>query len=250
MTTETTGGWRYTLLAGLLASSIVLVLSLPAIPQDPAYHDFADKRMLGGIPNALDVLSNLPFLLVGWLGIRFCIAHDVGPMRTAWIVFFVGVAMVSIGSAYYHWSPSNPTLVWDRLPMTVAFMAIFMALLGECLNVGMARILLAPAIIVGVASVAVWAFTDDLRFYAWVQFTPMLILPIVLLLFRIPYTQGHLLMYALGWYVMAKITEHFDDEIFALTQELVSGHTIKHLCAAATCYCVLLMIRRRVPRAI
>lgn len=240
--------WRHTLLIGLLLSTVVLVVSVPPIPQDLAYHDFADKRILLGIPNALDVLSNLPFLYVGLVGLRYCLNHDVGPMRIAWLVFFVGVALVSAGSAWYHWNPTSPTLVWDRLPMTVAFMGIFVALLGECLHAGLARKLLVPAIVVGIISIVVWARTDDLRMYAWVQFAPMLLLPVVLLLFRIPYTQGQLLMVALGWYVLAKVAEFLDGHIFMLTQEIISGHTIKHLCAAATCYSVYLMLRRRQPR--
>lgn len=248
MSTAAPNRWQYALVVGLVLSTMVFVIGLPPIAQDPAYHNFADGRTLLGISNALDVLSNLPFLLVGLAGVRHCVRSDVGPMRTAWVIFFVGVTLVSAGSAFYHWNPTSPTLVWDRLPMTVAFMAIFAALLGECLNAGFGRRLLFPAIAVGVASVVVWARADDLRFYAWVQFMPMLILPIVLLLFRIPYTQGHLLMFALGWYVLAKIAEFLDNEIFALTLGLVSGHSLKHLFAAATCYCVLLMLQRRQPR--
>lgn len=237
--------WRYTLLIGLLLSTAALVLSLPPIPQDPAYHDFADKRALLGIPNALDVSSNLPFLLVGLIGLRFCLRTEVGPMQTAWRVFFVGVALVSVGSAYYHWNPSSPTLVWDRLPMTVAFMGIFVALLGECLQTGLARKLLVPAIALGALSIAVWARTDDLRMYAWVQFAPLVILPVVLVMFRSPYSHQHLLMVALAWYVAAKLAEFLDQGIYQTMGGMVSGHTLKHLCAAATCCSIYLFLKKR-----
>src|SRR6266516_3730666 len=42
---------------------------LPAIPQDPGYHLFADQRQWLGIPHAADVLSNAAFVLVGLYGI-------------------------------------------------------------------------------------------------------------------------------------------------------------------------------------
>ena len=248
MNTAAPHKWQYVLLAGLVLSTVALVASFPPIAQDPAYHDFVDSRRLLGVPNAFDVLSNLAFLVVGLAGIRHCMVHDDGPMGAAWRVFFIGVTLVSAGSAYYHWHPTNSSLVWDRLPMTIAFMAIVVALVGECLHAAFARRLLVPAVLVGVASVVVWAQTDDLRFYAWVQFMPMLVLPVMLFLFRIPYTKGYLLMLALAWYVLAKVMELLDAEIFALTGELVSGHTLKHLCAAATCYCVLLLLQRRQPR--
>lgn len=248
-TSSTSGiAWRYTVLTGLLLSSLVLVLSLPAIPQDLAYHELADRRVFAGIPNALDVLSNLAFLAVGLAGLRFCTGHDTGEMRWAWMAFFAGVALVGLGSAWYHWNPTNDTLVWDRLPMTVAFMAVFVALIGECLQARFARLLLAPAIIVGAASVAVWAWTDDLRFYAWVQFAPLVLLPVVLALFRSRYTGRRYLGLALGWYVLAKVTEFLDVPIFAVTGDRVSGHTLKHLLAAAGCYSLLLMLRNRGPR--
>ena len=244
---NTSRGWRYTLLIGLLACTVVLVLGLPPIAQDLAYHDFADRRSFAGIPNAFDVLSNLPFLFVGWLGLRFCLHADLGSMRTAWGVFFVGVALVSAGSAWYHWNPGNPTLVWDRLPMTVAFMGVFVALLGERIDDRLGQWLLVPAVIAGALSVLVWARTDDLRFYAWVQFAPLLILPVVLALFPSRYTRQAYLGYALGWYVLAKLMEFLDAAIFSVTAGAFSGHTLKHLSAAAACYCVLLMLRERQP---
>ena len=52
-------------LAALAALSLLALGLLDPIPQDLAYHNFADTRALFGLPNAYDVLSNIPFLLVG-----------------------------------------------------------------------------------------------------------------------------------------------------------------------------------------
>jgi len=242
--------WRYGILVLLMLGSLFTVMSLEPIPQDLAYHDFADQRTFLGVPNILDVISNLPFLLVGILGLRYCIRADLGAGRLAWIVLFAGVSLVSVGSAYYHWAPSNGTLVWDRLPMTVGFMGLLAALLGEYVNHRLPRWVLTPAVLAGIASVLYWHLTDDLRPYAWVQFFPLLTIPVVMVLFRPRYTHSWLLLVSLGWYVLAKVTENFDASIFELTRQVVSGHSMKHVLAAVGCCSILLMLQKRRPTSV
>ena len=127
--------WRYAVLGALTLGTLAWVLRLPPIPQDPGYHVFADTRSVAGIPNFLDVVSNAAFLCVGVFGFLFCLRNEPGAARPAWLVFFAGVALVSVGSAWYHWDPANATLVWDRLPMTVGFMGLFVALLAEYVTI-------------------------------------------------------------------------------------------------------------------
>ena len=243
--TSTTFNWRHFILVILVLGSLFWLLSLEPIPQNINYHSFADTRQFIGIPNFFDVLSNLPFLAVGILGLWFCLRRNLGVTRTAWIVLFVGVGLVSAGSAYYHWNPTNGTLVWDRLPMTVGFMGLFVALLGEYVNKGLASLLLFPAVVLGLATVLYWHWTDDLRPYYWVQLVPLLTVPAVMILFRSGYSHQWLLLVALVWYVLAKVTELYDLAIFDYTQGFVSGHSIKHLLAAAGCYSIFVMLKRR-----
>lgn len=238
-------GWRHAVLAALVIGSLIGILSLAPIAQDAAYHAFADTRTIAGIPNFLHIASNLPFLIVGVLGLRFCLRTEAGPVRNAWTVLFAGVAAVSIGSAWYHWHPSNATLVWDRLPMTVAFMGLFIALLGEYVSRRLAAFLLLPAVALGIASALYWHWTDDLRLYVWVQFFPLLIIPALMLLFRSGYSHQWMLLGALAWYVLAKAAELNDLAIYSATREIVSGHTLKHLLAAAGSYSILLMLQKR-----
>lgn len=233
-----------------MLGSLFTVMSLEPIPQDLAYHNFADQRTFLGVPNVLDVISNLPFLLVGLLGLRYSIRADLGAGRLAWIVLFSGVSLVSVGSAYYHWTPSNGTLVWDRLPMAVGFMGLFAALLGEYVSYRLPRWVLTPAVLVGIASVLYWHWTDDLRPYAWVQCFPPLTIPVVMVLFRPRYTHSWLLLVSLGWYVLAKVTEYFDASIFELTRQVVSGHSMKHALAAVGCCSILLMLQKRRPTSV
>ena len=240
--------WRHGVLIGLVLGTLALLMSLDPIPQDPAYHRFADQREFFGIPNFFDVISNLPFLLIGWYGIRYCRQATLGSARLAWIAFFGGVFLVGFGSAFYHWSPSSPTLVWDRLPMTIGFMGLFVAVLSEFIHEDLAKRLLVPALLLGAASVFYWQATDDLRPYAWIQFMPLLVIPTLPFLFRSGYSHQGLFAVALGWYLLAKITEFLDPQIFAVNQDLLSVHSIKHLSAAAACYTVLIVMRKRVRR--
>lgn len=240
-----TFSWRYVILLILVFGSLLYLLCLEPIAQNTGYHSFADTRKIIGIPNCFNVVSNLPFLAIGILGLRFCMQRDLGAARVAWTVLFVGIGLVSVCSAYYHMNPTNESLVWDRLSMTIGFMGLFVALLGEHVDNRLATLTLVPAVIIGLASVLYWHWTDDLRPYYWVQLVPLLTIPTVITLFKGEYSHQWLLLAALGWYILAKVAEFYDLSIFRNTQELVSGHSIKHLLAAASCYSILLMLKRR-----
>lgn len=198
-----------------------------------------------GIPNALNVLSNIPFLIVGLLGMKAVQNDRLQDNRFAWLVFFVGVALVSVGSAWYHWLPSNRSLVWDRLPMTIGFMGLLVALCREYLpGIPVGKALL-PAVLVGIASVLYWQQTDDLRFYLWVQFMPLGLILLLITFYPSRYTHGYLLGIALAAYALAKVTEYYDADLMQGLDNLLSGHAIKHLLAAAGCYSLLLYLQRR-----
>ena len=237
--------WRHGVIALLVVASAVGLALVDPIPQDLRYHAFSDSRRLFGIPNFFDVISNVPFLIAGLGGLRVTLREPKGASAAGWTVLFAGVTLVSAGSAYYHLAPSNATLVWDRLPMTIGFMGLFSALLAEFLNPRLGKLALAPAILIGAASVVYWYLTDDLRFYAWVQFMPLAVVLAVVFLFRSRYSQQWLLLVALVLYALAKVTEALDAGIFDATGERISGHTIKHLLAAAGCYCLYRMIALR-----
>lgn len=239
--------WRHLLTAGVVVGSLALVMSYPPFGQDQKYHAFADRRAFFGIPNFLDVASNLAFLVVGIAGLKRCVENHRGRAANGWTVLFAGVALVSVGSAYYHWDPSSPTLVWDRLPMTVGFMGLFVALLGEYVSERLGAILLVPAILLGISSVIYWHGSGDLRFYFWVQLVPLLLIPVLMILYRARYSHQWMLVAAVGWYALAKVAETTDNEIFVASQGIVSGHTIKHLLSAMGCATFLLMLERRKP---
>ena len=250
-------------IALFLIASIVLIGGAFAFtspfPQPLEYHDFADKRTFVGIPHACNVVSNLPFVLVGLWGIiqllhnasrspaRFTHAYE----RIPFWAYFIGLALTGIGSAYYHADPNNQRLVWDRLPLTIAFMGLFTSVLAERIDIRLAKWLLGPLILAGMASVLYWDHTErigagDLRFYFVVQFYPLLALIALIVLFRPRYTLTSDLIGSLAAYGVAKLTEALDERIYAAAV-FVSGHTIKHLVAGLGAYLILRMIQKRCP---
>lgn len=212
---------------------------------------FADRRTLWGVPNLWNVASNLPFLAIGIYGLWMVFAgqghRTLGVLRPAYVAFFVGVALVAFGSAYYHLRPGNETLVWDRLPITLAFTAFLVAILGERIDARFVRFALVPALVLGLLSVLWWQESGDLRSYVLVQLLPILVIPAVALLYPSRLSGARWVWAVLVTYLVAKLFELFDAPIY---DELgISGHTLKHVAAALGVYFVVVMVRSSGPDA-
>jgi hypothetical protein len=238
--------WKASLVASLVISSFVCLFFIEPIPQDLAYHAFADSRTMLGINNFFDVASNLPFLFAGILGL-FCIYQNWGVSSSwSWLILSMSVLLVAFGSSYYHLNPQNETLTWDRLPMAVGFMAFFVIVLTDYVNNKLEKWLLIPMCLVGIASVTYWHMTDDLRIYAWVQFVSMALLLIIISIYKPSHLQTKYLIYAFVFYTLSKLAEHFDKQIYELMGQIVSGHSIKHLLAAVATFFFYILLKRRV----
>ena len=248
------------ILAALVIAVTALIFSRPPIPQPASYHDFADQRTFFGVRNFMDVASNLAFLFVGVWGLLLVAGRGsssgfiAGSEKWAYAVFFLGVALTFFGSSYYHLHPANATLVWDRLPMTLGFMAIVAVMVAERISARAGVLSLLPLVIAGAVSVMYWRWTEahghgDLRPYYLVQFGSLLAVLVMLIAFRARYTKTWCVAIALALYVGAKMLESFDPEIYALGH-FVSGHTLKHLAAAGAAYFILLMLQRRRKRCL
>ena len=248
---------KVALMGCLGVAAVVVAFAFPRFEQDPRYHDFADQRSFAGIPNLLNVASNAVFAAAGWLGLRFVWKHD-GAFTEKWerntaALLFGSTILLAAGSAYYHLRPTNQTLVWDRLPMTVAFMSLLALLIGDRIGLRAGRRLLRPLIVMGTGSVLWWRLTEaagrgDLRLYALVQFVPMLAIPLMLLLFPGRYNWAAGFGWMLGWYALAKVFELLDGQIFAMGG-VVSGHTLKHVAAGIAVLQIWQMMRRGGDRA-
>ena len=174
---------------------LLVFLGLPAIPQDTGYFDFADKCPWLGISNAFNVLSNLPYFLVGYLGFSYTHAHRNDKTKfidrsetAAFYIAFAGIFLVGLGSGWFHWAPSNFTLAADRLPMTIWFMAILAIIISERIGLRAGKTLLPVLLFIGILSVLFWMYTEnstsltgDLRLYGLVQFFPVIAIVLMLL---------------------------------------------------------------------
>ena len=245
--------WRISILAVVTATSLLAMLFMDPIPQDLAYYGFADKRGFAGTPNFLNVVSNAGFLVIGIWGILFVGKHGtaVAPYtRLAWLIFFLGITTTAFGSSYFHWAPSTETLVWDRLPMTIGFMSFVAIIVAEYFSPQLGNRLLLPLLIAGFASVAWWGWTEslgrgDLRPYALVQFLPMLLIPLVILLYRDRSDIGRYVWWMIGFYFVAKLAEFYDYELLSIGG-VISGHSLKHLFAALASAALLYgLVQRR-----
>jgi hypothetical protein len=253
---------RLLMIVGVTLGTVAIIMTMPPVRQNQGYHNFADQRSLLGIPNFLNVVSNAAFLLVGALGLLFLSrqrdAKSGSPFieraeRWPYATLFLGVALTGLGSTYYHLAPDSARLVWDRLPMTMAFAAILSGVIAERIGVKTGLLSLAALVAVGDGSLVYWHVTElggrgDLRPYALVQVYPMLVIPLVMLLFPARYTRTADLLAAAALYGLAKGFEASDAQIFA-PGHIVSGHTMKHLAAAMGTYLILRMLHKRRPLA-
>ncbi len=239
------------LLALLTVAVAATVILLPAVAQPPDYHRFADDRAWLGVPNFLNVVSNAPFFLVAVLGVRALWYPEGGApgaafYRAPYALLFLALAAISLGSAYYHLAPDNARLVWDRLPMSVAFAAFVAAIAAERWNPMAGRWLLAPLVATGVGTVlwwrlsAGWSAENVLPYFAFQGWAFL----VVLLMMAMPLglRRGSCVKAVLVLYGAALGAELFDRTIFAFGQ-VVSGHTLKHLLAALAVYQVVRMLR-------
>ena len=226
----------------------------------PAYNVFADQVTCLGIPNFTNVASNLAFVAVGvvalvWFwaersrfpGARFRYRTEIALYAS----FFAAAILVGLGSAYYHYAPTNATLFWDRLPMTLAVAALTGAFLSERVDgrtgvvVGVALALFLPGTLVyWLASEARGA--ENLWPYLAGLYGSLGVATLVLVLFPSPYTHGGQALVALAWFALAMpFDKVLDGWVYSLGG-VMGGHAVKHLLAALAIFWIFwFMLRPR-----
>ena len=238
-------GARVSIVAGVGALGLLIAALAPPEYQLQSYHDFAPS----GPGNMGIVLSNLAFLVVGLWGMRLRYGGPLGSaLFTApgeerpYVVVFAGLVLVTFGSGYYHLDPNDGTLVWDRLAMTVIFMALLSAFIADRIHRRAGVTLALPALLaLGAVSIAYWDVTGDLRPYRVVQLLPMALIPLMCLLFSGRLTRFRYIAWMGFWYALATVVEHLDKTVYTVLS--IGGHTIKHLLAAVAGAAVIAMLR-------
>ncbi len=247
---------KYSILYGISALAILSLFFIPTIPQNSTYHQFADQRKVLGIAHFLNAASNILFLISGLLGIKLLFFKkninlflETSCMHLA---FFISIFFVGLGSGYYHLYPTNQTLIWDRLPMTVAFMVLFSIIISEFISMKLGKFIIIPLVILGLLSIAYWVYTEqqgagDLRFYGLIQFLPMILIPLILVMFVSPESSTKKYWYLLMFYLLAKIFEMIDLPTYQLTKT-ISGHSLKHIFAGIGCYYYYSLFKKEIFR--
>lgn len=244
-------------LSGLLFIALLLIAFewwYGPIPQPLTYNNFADQRTFFTMPNFFNVSSNLAFLIIGFYAFIGLLVSRQSPIKFVnrseiifYLVFFIAVIFISLGSGYYHWSPNDVTLQWDRFPMTISFVSFFAAMIAERISCRWGLLLLPLFIVLGILSVIYWEWTlqtgpGDLRFYLFILFYPIFALPLLLLMFKSPYTHTVWLWISLALYIIARLFEMWDLNIFVWSREIISGHSLKHIMAALSTLCIWLYL--------
>lgn len=243
----------------ITATLAAVAFLLPPIAQPPQYHDFADQRACGPLPNCLDTATNALFVLAGLSGMGILLGatrrRTFADPRELWpyALFFLAVVLVGVASGYYHLAPNNAGLAWDRAAIALALMAWFAAVVGERVGLTFGLRLLPFLVGGGLGSVVWWIWTEtrgtgDLRPYLFMQIVPILLTPLLLWLYPPRYSNGRDILAVVGLYLLALLFDVSDSWVFAATNGLVSGHTLKHVVAALAALWVAryLYARRRI----
>ncbi|RDX64278.1 hypothetical protein CR513_57185 [Mucuna pruriens] len=233
-----------------------LILFTPRIPRSPKHHRFFDMRNLLGVPNTLNVMTNFPFLVVGVLGLVLVLEGCVFNISSqgevwTWALFYAGITGVAFGSAYYHLKPDDHRVLWDTLPMMVAFssllsslvverfgqriglccmfaliVAAFLCVLYEREGAEVAKFYAEFCLLVGCR------IYNDIRFCMMFQFTLPLAIPVIAVMYRSKYTHSRYWFLSTGVYMLAKFEGVTDKKLYHVNNYIISGHSLEHLCLA------------------
>ena len=235
---DTTGASRPAELALLLAVAALAALAalLPATGLPAGYHDFADQRTLLGLPHALDVLSNLPFAVMGAWGLWWLRRVPLDRLGTAQrglaVLFFVGLMATAFCSSSYHLDPHDAGLCIDRVGMSLAFAGLLGLAAADRIGTR-AGVALAALVAVAAPATALVAWLGgNMTPWAVLQGGGLVLLAALALRRPQPRALGFSIIGVIAFYAVAKALELADAPVFALTQQLISGHSAKHLVAA------------------
>jgi hypothetical protein len=236
------------LLLGVLVLCVLAIpTKAPQVAQSSAYHQFADARTLLGIPHALDSLSNIGFLIFGIYGLGLARLGRLelfsASFKASVLTFFIGFVATAAGSAYYHLAPDNPGLVVDRLGMVIVFAGMLGMGAAQRVSERGGWTMLGFGLIAGPASVLYWSASGSILPYAVMQAGGITLT--CLMLSGAKRGPGPCWWVMVLSYGLAKVCESHDAQIFELTGQLLSGHTVKHLLAALPILAITEALKRK-----
>jgi len=243
--------WAPKLYFSSLLILFILGLYFGRYQQEQNYHQFADNRVFFGIPNGLDVMSNLAIVFPGIAGIAF--VHERQKNKYEWAdkfeptilyCMFFGMVLTFFGSVWFHLEPSNSTLVWDRLGMVIIMACYCSLIIFDRFDSNLAKKVHFPLILIGFSSVFIWQYFDDLRFYFAFKVQLFILVFILLKYGEESYNRSKDYILSLALFGLATIFEFNDGVVFdALI--IISGHTLKHIVAGIALWWIMRMTRER-----
>ena len=229
------------------------LLSVLSGVQPTHQHDFADQRVWGGVPFAMDVLSNFPFALWGVVGLGYVAAlfwqkrlpkQSIGGAQTRVelgmaALFFAGLLATAAASAWYHWQPNNSGLAIDRLGMVMAFAGLLGLAAAGRISERAGWALSGTVLVFGALSVWVWLTGGNILPWVLVQFGGMALVLWFAFMQSLPGTLPVRWGLVIAVYTAAKLLELGDHLVYDLTANVVSGHSLKHVVASCAAWPVL-----------
>jgi hypothetical protein len=236
---------------GLLVACLAL-LALgawgPSITQPSHYHAFADQRALFGVPNMMDVLSNLAFVGFGLGGIWRILRwpHRVlSPVQQSLTtLFFFGLVVTALFSGWYHLQPDNEGLVIDRCGMAIAFAGLLGLAAATRVSDRAGQWLTLAVLVCGACSIWILSTSSNVLPWAVLQYGG------IALMLGLGFLASRESALPVPWitvivvYALAKFLEQTDAQVYHLTGEMVSGHTLKHIVASFAALPVLRAMSR------
>jgi hypothetical protein len=215
-------------------------------------HPFVDARTLWGIPNALDVLSNIAFLPLGLVGLWSLHRAPSAQRETrqAATVFFVGLVLTCAASSFYHWAPSTWGLALDRAGMAVAFAGVLGLATAERVSLRAAVWVWGAVLVTGMLAIALNYASGVIAPWVVVQFGGMVVVLWAAAQGKRAGALGIRWGALVAIYVLAKLFELGDEAVFHATQGFISGHSLKHLVASAAALPVICALRHNATQAI
>lgn len=236
------------LLIAIVALLVVAIFG-PAVLQPVHQHDFADQRLLGYLPNAADVLSNLPFALWGLAGLMILPTTTLNRTNMGLcVLFFLGLILTAFASSWYHLERNDAGLAVDRIGMAVAFAGLLGLAAADRISQRAALCLSSLVLALGCFSVQTWVTSGNLLPWVVLQFGGM---ALVLWFATRPAVQNKHGVLAVRWgvviliYALAKVFELADHAVYDLTAHLVSGHSLKHIVASFAAWPVISALKTR-----
>lgn len=207
---------------------INLLTNKITVPQ--GYHDFVDKRSFLRIPNFLDVISNLAILLPA-----LYLLQTRKKKSLLSNLLILHISLLAITSGYYHLNPSDKTVFWDIMSIATGCIIVLLIIMNTTTEYNLLLYIFA------VFSIIYWKKTGDLRLYL------LIYIGVPLYIIAKYYKNNNLQIYLFIMIlcnILVWLTEFNDHYIYKITNNLVSGHTLKHIFAGIGIFYVIKILQK------